>query len=119
MPIMAGYSALLHVARIWPPYPSTDTRAAAASCDFGNRPIKTIQSDRGFGFIKPDGGGRDLFFHSSAVEDPTFDELREGQRVEYVAGTDPRNPSRSRAEHVRLTQTTETSMSAAMAAATE
>ena len=81
--------------------------------------IKTIRDDRGFGFIAPDGGAPDLFFHSSAVEDPTFDELREGQRVEFQSGPDPRNPSRSRAEHVRLTQTTETSMSAAMAAATE
>jgi cold shock protein len=69
--------------------------------------IKTIQSDRGFGFIKPDGGGNDLFFHSSAVEHPTFDELRTGQRVEFVAGTDPRNPSRSRAEHVGVIQTAE------------
>ena len=81
--------------------------------------IKTIRDDRGFGFIAPDGGAPDLFFHSSAVEDPTFDELREGQRVEYQSGPDPRNPSRSRAEHVRLVQTTATAMSAAMAAATE
>ncbi len=81
--------------------------------------IKTIRDDRGFGFIAPDGGAQDLFFHSTAVEDPTFEELREGQRVEFQAGPDPRNPSRSRAEHVRLAQTTETTMSAAMAAATE
>ncbi len=66
--------------------------------------IKTIQSDRGFGFIKPDGGGQDLFFHMSAVEYPTFDALREGQRVEFVSGPDPRNPSCSRAEQVRLTE---------------
>jgi CspA family cold shock protein len=65
--------------------------------------IKTIRDDRGFGFIKPDSGSQDLFFHSSAVEHPTFDELREGQRVEFEAGADPRNPTRQRAEHVRLT----------------
>ena len=81
--------------------------------------IKTIRDDRGFGFIAPDSRDQDLFFHSSAVEHPTFDELREGQRVEFQIGADPRNPSRSRAEHVRLVQTTETAMSAAMAAATE
>ena len=69
--------------------------------------IKTIRDDRGFGFIAPDGGAPDLFFHSSAVERPTFDELREGQRVEFVSGQDPRNPSRSRAEHVRVTETAE------------
>jgi CspA family cold shock protein len=66
--------------------------------------IKSLRTDRGFGFIAPDSGGQDIFFHSSAVEHPTFDELREGQRVEYEAGADPRNPSRARAEHVRLSE---------------
>ncbi len=66
--------------------------------------IKTIRDDRGFGFIAPDGGAPDIFFHSSAVEQPTFDELREGQRVEFESGEDPRNPRRSRAEHVRVTE---------------
>ena len=65
--------------------------------------IKTIRDDRGFGFIALDGGAPDLFFHSSAVEDPTFDELREGQRVEFEPGSDPRNPARQRATQVRVT----------------
>ena len=64
--------------------------------------IKSMRDDRGFGFIAPDGGNQDIFFHSSAVEGRTFDELREGQRVEFSAGTDPRNPGRTRAEHVQL-----------------
>ena len=65
--------------------------------------IKTIQNDRGFGFIAPDGGAEDLFFHHSAVESPTFEELRQGQRVEFEPGSDPRNPSRQRATQVRVT----------------
>ncbi len=64
--------------------------------------IKTIRDDKGFGFIKPEGGSQDIFFHSSSVEGVTFDELREGQQVEFTEGTDPRNPGRSRAERVRL-----------------
>lgn len=64
--------------------------------------IKTIRDDRGFGFIAPDGGSQDLFFHSSAVQGRTFEELREGQRVAFEPGTDPRNPGRSRAENVQL-----------------
>jgi CspA family cold shock protein len=63
--------------------------------------IKTIRDDKGFGFIKPENGTQDLFFHRSAVEANGFDQLREGDRVEFTAGTDPRNPSRSRAEQVR------------------
>ena len=81
--------------------------------------IKTIRDDRGFGFITPDSRDMDLFFHRSAVEQGTFEELREGQRVEFEIGADPRNPSRSRAEHVRLTQTTATADMVALAAATE
>ena len=64
--------------------------------------IKTIRDDKGFGFIKPDGESQDIFFHSSALEYGAFDQLREGQRVEFVAGTDPRNPGRTRAEKVEL-----------------
>ena len=70
--------------------------------------IKTIQGDRGFGFIVPENGTQDLFFHHSAVESPTFDELREGQRVEFEMGNDPRNPSRQRAMQVRVTDQQET-----------
>ena len=66
--------------------------------------IKTIQNDRGFGFILPDNGTQDLFFHHTAVEETTFNELREGQRVEFEPGSDPRNPSRQRATHVRLAE---------------
>ena len=65
--------------------------------------IKTVRDDKGFGFIAPDSGTEDLFFHSSAVEYPTFDELREGQRVEFETGSDPRNPARQRAVNVRAT----------------
>jgi CspA family cold shock protein len=81
--------------------------------------IKSLRDDRGFGFIAPDNSTQDLFFHSSAVEHPTFDELREGQRVEFVPGTDPRNPTRQRAEHVRLSETTATADMIAQSAATE
>jgi len=43
--------------------------------------IKKIVSDRGFGFIS--GDRVDVFFHHSSVEDNKFDELQEGQSVEY------------------------------------
>ena len=47
-------------------------------------------------------GGPDLFFHRTALGGQRLEELREGQRVEYESGTDPRNPTRTRAENVRL-----------------
>lgn len=63
--------------------------------------IKRVIRDRGFGFILPEDATEEVFFHSSAVESPTFDELNEGQRVEFEVEPDPRQPSRSRAAHVR------------------
>ncbi len=64
--------------------------------------IRSIRSDRGFGFITPDDGANDIFFHNSAVVGRVFDELQEGQRVEFDPGTDPRDARRTRATNVRL-----------------
>jgi CspA family cold shock protein len=57
--------------------------------------IKKIVSDKGFGFIESDGS--ELFFHRSAVEGTTFEELQEGQSVEFNVGEGPKGP---RAENV-------------------
>jgi CspA family cold shock protein len=54
-------------------------------------------TDRGFGFIDT-GSGKDLFFHMSAVEGATFDELREGQRVSFTEAQGQKGPC---AEEVR------------------
>jgi CspA family cold shock protein len=59
--------------------------------------IKRI-TDKGFGFID-NGTRQDMFFHSSAVEGVSFEELREGQRVAYNVGEGPKGP---RAENVRV-----------------
>lgn len=65
--------------------------------------IKSLR-ENGFGFIAPDGGGRnsDLFFHRSAVIGTEFDSLREGQSVTFDVEPDPRDSSRSRAVRVQL-----------------
>ena len=63
--------------------------------------IKRLIRDRGFGFIEPDGKTEEVFFHSSSVENLTFDELNEGQQVEFETEPDPRQPQRGRAIHVR------------------
>ena len=53
-------------------------------------------TDKGFGFIDT-GGEKDLFFHSSSVQDVRFEQLREGQKVSYTEGQSPKGP---RAENV-------------------
>ena len=55
-------------------------------------------TDKGFGFIDT-GSNQDMFFHMSSLEGISFEELREGQRVSYVAGQGPKGP---RAEQVAL-----------------
>jgi len=54
-------------------------------------------TDKGFGFIAVE-SGKDLFFHTSALDGVTFDELSEGQRVSYTVGQSEKGP---RAESVR------------------
>ncbi len=53
--------------------------------------IKRIVSDRGFGFIDV-GSSKDLFFHFSVLQGARFEELQEGQRVEYEEGDGPKGP---------------------------
>jgi CspA family cold shock protein len=45
--------------------------------------IKKLVHDKGFGFIQTQ-DGQDVFFHHSCVADHQFDNLTEGQRVEYT-----------------------------------
>ena len=53
--------------------------------------IKFYNAQKGFGFITPDDGGKDLFVHSSNVlGDPKA--LREGQKVEFVQGQGRKGP---------------------------
>ncbi len=41
------------------------------------------KTDRGFGFITPDGQDKDVFFHTSALNGVAFDDLREGDTVSF------------------------------------
>ncbi len=45
--------------------------------------VKFFNVDKGFGFIKPDNGGADIFVHISAVQDSGLSELAENQKVSF------------------------------------
>ena len=45
--------------------------------------VKWFNAQKGFGFIEPDGGGKDVFVHISAVERAGMSGLNEGQKISY------------------------------------
>lgn len=52
-------------------------------------------TDRGFGFIKIE-GGKDLFFHSKELIDVSFDSLKVGDKVQFEVGEGPKGPNATR-----------------------
>lgn len=50
--------------------------------------VKWFNATKGFGFIQPDGGGKDVFVHISAVERSGMTGLREGQKLTYEVATE-------------------------------
>ena len=55
--------------------------------------VKWFDDAKGFGFIKPDDGGKDLFAHHSAVVGSGFKSLKEAQKVSYDVTQGPKGPA--------------------------
>ncbi len=54
--------------------------------------VKWFNSDKGYGFITPDDGGKDLFVHHSDVKTSGYATLDEGQKVEFDIGEGQKGP---------------------------
>jgi CspA family cold shock protein len=74
-------------------------RAAGASrvfpqseSDMPTGTVKWFNETKGFGFIKPDDGGADLFAHYSGIKSKGFRTLKENQRVEYQVQQGQKGP---------------------------
>lgn len=60
--------------------------------------IVRIKDDRGFGFITPEGGEKDVFFHAKDLVNVQFDDLREGDEVTFEITDGPKGPSATNVE---------------------
>ncbi len=61
--------------------------------------VKWFNPTKGYGFIQPDGGGRDVFVHISAVEKAGLSTLNEGAKVSYEITS---NKGKELAENLRV-----------------
>jgi cold shock protein len=62
--------------------------------------VKWFNGQRGFGFIQPDDGSRDVFVHISAIERAGMNNLSEGQKISYEVVADHRT-GKSSANNLR------------------
>jgi CspA family cold shock protein len=62
--------------------------------------VKWFNSQKGFGFIQPESGDKDVFVHMSAVERAGMGNLNEGQKISYDIVTDRRS-GKSSADNLR------------------
>jgi CspA family cold shock protein len=75
-----------------------DNRALNPTCTSPARDIsmntgtvKFYNGQKGFGFIQPDNGEKDVFVHATALERAGLTDLREGQKVKFDTQNDPRS----------------------------
>src|SRR5713226_7612869 len=54
--------------------------------------VKWFNAEKGYGFVTPDDGGRDLFVHYTGIEGSGYRTLSEGQKVEYEATEGQKGP---------------------------
>jgi cold shock protein len=53
--------------------------------------VKFYNTQKGYGFIQPEDGSKDVFVHATALERAGIQGLREGQKVSFDTQTDPRS----------------------------
>ncbi|MFT4690228.1 MAG: cold-shock protein [Verrucomicrobiia bacterium] len=62
--------------------------------------VKWFDSEKGFGFITPDDGGKDLFVHHSEIKSSGYASLNDGQKVQFEVGQGQKGPCAQKVEAV-------------------
>jgi CspA family cold shock protein len=62
--------------------------------------VKWFNDQKGFGFIAPEGGSKDVFVHHSAIISGGFRSLTEGDRVEFSIEQGPKGPSAANVQKI-------------------
>jgi CspA family cold shock protein len=62
--------------------------------------VKWFSDQKGYGFIVPDDGGKDLFVHHSNIEGTGFKTLAEGQKVEFEPAQGKKGPEATKVRPV-------------------
>ena len=57
-------------------------------------------TDRGFGFIAQEGSDKDLFFHSNELQGVEFNDLKEGDKVEFEVSESPKGPNATQVKRI-------------------
>lgn len=65
-----------------------------------NGTVKWFNDDKGYGFITPDDGSKDVFVHHSAIAGSGFKSLSEGAKVSYEVEDGPKGPAAANVEIV-------------------
>jgi len=58
--------------------------------------VKWFNSSKGYGFLEPDDGGKDVFVHYSVIEGQGYKVLADGEEVEYESVEGPKGPQASK-----------------------
>ncbi len=64
--------------------------------------VKWFSDEKGFGFITPDDGSKDVFVHHSAIQSDGFRTLAEGAKVSYEAEDGPKGPAAASVETIEV-----------------
>lgn len=54
--------------------------------------VKWFDAEKGYGFIQPDDGSKDLFVHHSEIQSEGYAKLEDGESVEFEVGSGPKGP---------------------------